>query len=154
MRSPTIAPALDVHGHRWLVQHQQVGVADERDGEARTLGLAAGELLRPALGDRLDSDQLEHLLDRQGVGVQAGHHREQLAHGEIAYELPGLEHRADRAVHDRLGGRPAEERDRAAVRSRQAEQHVDRRRLAGAVRAEQRDRLARCHRDVDAAHGL
>ena len=36
----------------------------------------------------------------------------------------------------------------------QAEQHVDRRRLAGAVRAEQRDRLAGRDRDVDAAHGL
>jgi hypothetical protein len=35
----------------------------------------------------------------------------------------------------------------------QAEQHVDRRRLAGAVRAEQRDGLATRDRQIDAAHG-
>jgi hypothetical protein len=40
----------------------------------------------------------------------------------------------------------------AGIGLEQAEQHVDRRRLAGPVRAEQRHRLSAGNRDVDLAH--
>ena len=39
------------------------GSLTEREREAHALRLAAGQLLRPPLGDRLDADEAEHLLD-------------------------------------------------------------------------------------------
>ena len=50
-RRPERAAALDVHRHRRLVEHEQLGVADQREREAHALGLAAGELLRAPLRD-------------------------------------------------------------------------------------------------------
>ena len=55
---------------------------------------------------------------------------------------------------DRRGGGSAENRHRAAVRLEQAEQDVDRRRLARSVRPEERDGFATPDRDVDSAHRM
>jgi hypothetical protein len=51
-------------------------------------------------------------------------------------------------------GGNSEDLDRAAIRFVQAEHHVDRRRLARAVRAEQCHRLSRLDGDVDTANGF
>ena len=40
-----VRAALDVHADGRLVEHEQVGVADEREGEADPLGLPAGQLV-------------------------------------------------------------------------------------------------------------
>ena len=55
---------LDRHVERRdrLVQHEQLGLEHERPGDADTLALATGELVRVAVGVvRLEPDQLEHL---------------------------------------------------------------------------------------------
>ena len=86
--------------------------------------------------------------------VQRGHHRDELLDGEVLDEPAGLQHGTDRPSRDGALRRPPEEPDRTAVRPGQPEQHVDRRRLAGAVRAEDRHHLARCDLQVDAGDGL
>ena len=154
-RRPEGVAALDVHRRGRLVEHEQRRVADEREREADALRLAAGELLRAPAGDRLDPDQREHLVDVERRRVQRRDHRDQLARGQVLDQHAGLEHRADQCRRsDRVGRRAAEHGHAARVGLGEPEQHVDRRRLAGAVRAEQRDDLAGADRDVDAAHGL
>jgi len=56
---------------------------------------------------------------------------------------------APQPAHRAAGLRPAAYRDRPGVGAGEAEHHVDRRRLARAVRAEQRDRLTGSNRQVD-----
>ncbi len=57
-------------------------------------------------------------------------------------------------IHRQLGDVVAVELDGAAIGLDQAGDHVEHRGLAGAVRAEQADRLAAAHIDADAAHDL
>ena len=87
------------------------------------------------------------------MGVERGHHLDQLAHREVAQEGARLEHRPDGARVDRRPRRRPEDRNGAGVGLEQAEQHVDRRRLACAVRPEQGDGLAAGDLEVDPAHG-
>ena len=64
-RRPERVASLDVHRDRRLVEHEQLGVAHERDREAHALGLSAGQLLRALGGDLAHAGELEHLLDVQ-----------------------------------------------------------------------------------------
>jgi hypothetical protein len=82
--------------------------------------------------------------------VQGGDHADGLADGGVVEQGAALQHRADGAGGDRLVRLRAEHRDGAGVGSGEAEQHVDGGRLAGAVRAEQRDHLARRDHQVEA----
>ena len=50
-RLPELAPALDVDARGRLVEHQQVGVADQRSGEPDPLRLAARQLGGPLVGE-------------------------------------------------------------------------------------------------------
>ena len=146
--------ALDVHRDRRLVEHEQVGVADERDREADALRLAAGELLGAPVGDvadpgaaraprrrRADAGRATAIISTSSRTVTS---RIRAPVWSIAPTAP--------AVDRGLRRRP-EDRDAAGVGLEQPEQHVDRRRLARAVRPEQRDGLARRDGDVDPAHG-
>ena len=141
-RRPERVARLDVERDRRLVEHEQVGVADEREREAHPLRLAARELLRAPLGERLDAGELEHLVDGSGVGVERGHHRARArARRGRGSGRPSAASRRRRPRRPPRG-RAAEQRDAAGVRAEQAEQHVDSGRLARAVRPEQRDGLA------------
>ena len=144
---------LDVHADRGLVEHQQVGVADQRDREPHALGLPTAQPVGSALRQVGNLRDLECLVDRQRRRVERGHHRDELSHREVLQQPTGLQHRADPAVLDGFGRRLAEDRDGPAVGFLQAQQHVDGRRLAGTVRAEQRDRLPGGYLDIDAADG-
>ena len=92
-----------------------------------------------------------------GSRVERGHHRRQLAHRQVADQRRrSAASRRRRPAAIASAGAWPNTRDRAAVGLRQAEQHVDRRRLAGAVRPEQRDGLAGLDDErhvVDGAHG-
>jgi hypothetical protein len=92
---PERATALYIHRHRRLVEDQQLRVAHECDCETHALGLSAREAFGAAVGDLVEPDQVDHVLDRQRVGVERGHHRDQLAHGHVADDCSGLQHRAD-----------------------------------------------------------
>ena len=130
---------------------RQLRVGDERQREADTLRLSAGQLLRGLAGDPGDPGDLEHLVDVQRSREECRHHRHQLPDGEVPEQRARLQHRPDLARPDDGGRLLAEHRDRAGVGLGQSEQHVDRRRLAGTVRPEERDRLPGSDGDVDAA---
>ncbi len=112
------------------------GIADEGDREADALGLAARELLRAALGDRADADELDHVVDVEAAAGRArpSSRAARAPRGRGSATRSGASRRS-RRPGSRRSGAAAEERHRPAVRRRQPEQHVDRRRLAGAVRA-------------------
>ena len=83
----------------------------------------------------------DDLVDIERIGKQRRHQHDQLADGEVADQGAGLEHPSHQSRVDGLARRPAEDADGSAVRLGEAEQHVDRRRLARAVGPEQRHGL-------------
>ena len=152
-RLPETAPGLDVHGRGGLVEDEQPGIADQRHREAESLRLAAGEAVDPAPLDAPELGDLDDLIEREGSGVEAPRHAEQLDHLDAGHHPAVLEHRADQAAS---GGGPrlgAEHADAAGVRRHETEEHRDRRRLAGAVRSEQGERLAALHGEAQAVDG-
>jgi hypothetical protein len=140
--------------HRRLVEHEQLRARDERERKPHALRLAAGQLLRPLRGKMRRARQREHVVDRQRPRVERREHRHELADGEVARQPARLQHRSDRSVRNRLGGRAPEDGDAAAIGRKQPEQHLERRRLAGPVRPEQRHRFAAFDRDLQVAHRL
>ena len=120
--------------------------------EAHALGLAARELLRAPAGDvgryphssSTSSTSSGCAVERRRSSRRA-RGRERSRSSEPVCSIAPTPPVVDRA---RPG--PPEHRDRARVGPGQAEQHLDRGRLARAVRPEQRDRLARRDLEVDA----
>src|SRR5262249_34577547 len=103
-----------------------------------------------------EPDDLDDLPRVARLGVVPAEHLEALADGQIRIERGGLEHDANplaplpRCVR-RI--RP-EHLDLAAVPLAVPLEDLDRRRLAGTVRAEQPEHLAGCDLEVDAAERL
>ena len=54
--------ALGVQAVDRLVEQQDVGVAEQRGGDAEPLAHAEGEAAHPVVGDRLQADQVDHLV--------------------------------------------------------------------------------------------
>ncbi len=152
-RLPEGVPGLHVEGRRRLVQDQQVGAAGQREGEAHPLDLAAGEPVHAPPGQRGDPRQLQGLPDGHRRRVPSGHEGDQLAHGDPGHRPCLLEHGPHPAGAHRGFRRAAEQLHRARVGRAQAEQQGDRRRLAGAVAAEQCDGLPAPDAQVHAVDG-
>ncbi len=72
--------------------------------------------------------------------------------GEVGVEAEALGDVAEPATGSATGRR-AEERDRAAARAEQAEEHADERRLPRAVSPDEADDLTATHREGDAVNG-
>src|SRR5581483_4777836 len=106
----------------------------------------------PPVRELGDACMFERLVDTERVRVQRAHHRHELAHSQVAQEAARLQHRANAPGGDCFVRRQPEDGDVARVRLLQPEQHVDRRRLARAVRPEQRHRFPGRNLHVDAAH--
>src|SRR4051812_11705451 len=81
---------------------------------------------------------------------------QRLARGDVAVDAARLEHDADLAAQRAAApaGVVPEHRDLAAAARAVALEDLDRRRLAGAVRAEQAEHLTAAHGYVDPAHRL
>ena len=152
MALQNVVASLDVERDRGLVEHQQVRVGHDCDGEAHPLGLAARQLLRPLVRNVGEPGEREHVVDGERLGIERRGEGHELADGELPDQRPGLEHGADRAGGDGIGRVHAEQRHRPPIGSQQPEQHVDGRRFPGAVRAEDGNGLAGCNVDVDTAH--
>ena len=149
-RVPERAARLDVHRDRRLVEHEQVGVGDEREREPRALRLAARELLGAPPGEGLEPGELDRLVDvRAAAGRATRTSSRARAPSGRGSASPVCSIAPTCPPSTAAFGCPAEDRDRACVGLDEAEQQVDRRRLAGAVRPEQRDGLAGRDRDVD-----
>ena len=60
------ADALGVQAVDRLVEQQDVGVAEQRGGDAEPLAHAEGEPAHPVVGDGVQADQLDHLVHPRG----------------------------------------------------------------------------------------
>src|ERR687887_250887 len=139
-----------------LVQEDQVGVADDAEGEVQAALLAAGERLYPRPALVAETDQVDHLADVAGAGVVAAEQADGLLDGQLAVEAGRLQHDADALAEVPLAALRvvAEHLDLAAAALAVALQDLDGGRLAGAVRAEEGEALALGDLEVDAAHGF
>ena len=171
-------PVLLVEAVERLVEQQQARLGGERPGQEAALPLAARELAEPALGDRPEADRVERPAHRRAVGaagpaqepeapVAALHHDLLEADREVGIELGGLRQESDHAVasmHARRSTALCVGRRCRGIRRRRAEGHPARRErhepehareqrgLAGAVRADERDRLTGADLEVEPRH--
>ena len=157
---PEIAPALRVDGARRLVEQEEFRFVQGRGAEREPLALPAGERACTLLCDGLEvvvpQPVGDALAARRAVeAVHAAHELEVLEHRQVVPEREALGHVAHLPAHD-LGfarHRMAEHRHRAARRHQEPAEHADRRRLAGAVRAEEAVDLRVRNVEVDAGDG-
>ena len=135
------------------------GPVDDRARERDALPLAARELDRLAVAVAAEAHHVEHLVHLAAARVaRDALHLEAvadvLADRHVREERVVLEDGVDVARVRRLPGDVlAAERDPARVGLLEAGDHAQRRRLAGARRAEQREELARGDCQVDAVDG-
>ena len=139
--------ALRVETRRRLVQDDQLGLVDQRLGQADALAHALGVLLQDALAIVLEADALDQLLG-PALPLRPWHVE------EPAVEIEGLfrvqkpvqvrffRQEADALVLADLGSRLVEHVRFTLGGEEQSEQQLDGGRLAGAVRPEQAENLA------------
>ncbi len=142
-----------------LVEQQRLRAVDERAGERDALLLAAGELAGLALLEAGELRELEHLGDAP-LGLVLGDLRALEAEGDVALDVEvgeervGLEDRVDVALERRhVGDVLAGEVDAALGRVLEPADHPQRRRLAAARRAEQREERALRDLEVERVDG-
>ena len=153
---PGVAARARVEAGGRLVEEDQLGIADQRQGEVEAALLAAGEGLDPRPRLLGEPDEVEHLVDPPGprvvarVEVEQLHHREGGGHGALLEHDPdpGAERPRPRRGVD------AEHRDAAGVTVAVALEDLDDGGLAGAVGAEQPEDLALPHREAQTADRL
>ena len=144
-----LAPELEVECAQRLVEQQHVGPVHERSRERHALLLTAGQLVRPAVLVPGQFHELERLAD-PGPGLGLGNalaaqpEPDVVADVEMGEQRVVLEDHVDRAL---VGGVarhvPAAKLDAAPGRRLEPADHPQRRGLAAAARAEQREELAR-----------
>ena len=134
----------------------QLGIADERQRDVEAATLSSRQLLGECICLPLEPDQADRLRDVPRGAVVAGVELEALAHGQAGLGLRLLQDDADPVPpsRGRAGGVDAEHADLAAAPLPKPLQDLDRGRLPGAVRAEEREDLATRHLQVDSRHGL
>ena len=152
-RGPEVATSLHVHPGGGLVEGHQCWVRQQRQREAETLLFAAGALPDQPIGDRFDAGSFQDLIDRARIGIQRCRQSDRLAHRDVLEQAARLHDRAHEAARDGRGGGHAEHADGPVVRLSEAQDHVDGRRLAGAVGTQQRGDLTELELQVDAVDG-
>ena len=146
-----------------LVQQQHLRLDRQRAGQRDALALAAGELVRIAVGEPVELhqlQQLEHLAPDLlgGRPLRAPLHPQAegdvLEHRHVPEQRVVLEHEADLALaHVAVGRVLAVEQHAAAVGRLQAGDDAQQRGLAAARRPQQRHQLARGERQADIVQG-
>ena len=153
-----LAQLLVERGER-LVEQQELGALDQRARERDALALAAGELVRHALDERLHAHELQDvrhpvvdLALRDPVLPQT--EGDVLLHVHVREERIGLEHHVDGPlVGRRRGDVHAVDPDAALGRALESGHHAQQRRLAGARAAEQAEDLAAVDVERDVVDG-
>ena len=138
---PHLTPALGVQAGRRLVEDHELRVAHQGGRQVDAAGLAAGQRGHAHVGLVLERQRREHLVDRARLRERPAPLAQRLADGQVAGEAAALEQHAGAApdlgaVGDRV---QPEHADLTGRRGRQPFDHLERRGLAGAVGAEQRD---------------
>src|SRR5919197_294575 len=152
--------------HRRLIEQQQLRARHQRPADRHHLLLAARErsgLLCLALGEAREQlvNAVEILVDRlavAAVGALEGANLEVLEHAQAREQPPAFRRLGDAPLDDVVGGGmrdvAALEANPSAPRAVEPVDRAERRRLAGAVRADQRHDLARLDLDRDALQRL
>ncbi len=156
LEAQAVAQARVERRERLVEQDQaRLGRQGPRDGHA--LLLPAGELVRPAMAEPAQADQLEQLA-HAAAGAAAARQPEAdvLGNAEMREEQPLLRHVADLPAIGRKVLRPvverlAVDRDDPGVGVVEARDQAEQRRLAGARRPEHRGEAARGHAQRDVA---
>ena len=167
-RRASVAPALEqeilhepdvdrIEPGRRLVEHAQLGVAQQHGGDLHLLGHALAQAIDLPAGDMRQLDALEPFARapaRLGAAealerAEVGHH---VGDGQLRVE-PALLRQVAEAVEVLAPPRLAEHAHLARVRPDDVHQDPDERALAGAVRTEQAEDLAGVHFKGDAAKG-
>ena len=163
--SPTTMRSDSIHrldgdrreAERHLVQEQHHRVAHERPADRGRLLLAAGEAAGPPSPQRHEQrERLEHGVDVPAAGPARGGAHPQVLLDRQAGEQPApLRNERDAHPHAPVGGHAGDVAGRRArpCRRRRLVRAGDRAqqgRLAGTVRAHERERLARIERERDA----
>jgi hypothetical protein len=153
---PRLAPGGRVKARRRLVEEQQVGIADQGDRHLQPPLLTAGKTHDPLVPLLAEADDLDHLVDGPATRVKARVHRHRLANGQIRLDAGRLEDNPDPRPQARAlrCGIAAEDLHLARVTRAVALEDLDRRRLPGTVRTQQREDLADRDLEIDAAHRL
>src|SRR5882762_10385189 len=151
---PQLPARLRVEPRRGLVEKEQLGLADERTGDREPLLLPAGQRDHAGAAFLFELDEREHFVDGVRLAVERSKQREDFADGELVGELCFLQLNAEPFAQgaSRRSVLPphAEDFDVARVGRRQPFEDLDRRRLAGAVRAEQPKTFAGADAEIEA----
>ena len=142
---PQLPPRLRVEPGGRLVEEQQIGIADERARERQALFLSARQRDDARVALLLELHQRDDLVRRRAPLEEAAEQAQRLADRQLVGELRLLQLDAQPLAQRLRIGRPAEPEhlDVARVGLRQPFADLDRRGLAGAVRTEQAEALAR-----------
>ncbi len=144
---PELAPRDGVDARRRLVEEEERGARQERGDERELLLHAARERAREPRAEPVEADAGEKVpRARRGLGgrhgVEAGAQRQVLVDREVLVEREALRDEAERhVVPDEAAGRRLEE----------ARDDPEERRLAGAVRPDEREQLAARDLEIEAA---
>jgi hypothetical protein len=153
---PGLAARGRVEAGRRLVEEDELRIADERERKVEASQLSARERAHARFALLAETDELDHLAHVSCPLVIAGEELEDLPDGEEGVHGRGLEDDADArpkvaAGAGRIG---AENLHRAFVPAPVALEDLDGRRLAGAVRPEEGEHLARLDAEADPVEDL
>ena len=152
---PELAACLRIEAGRRLVEKQQLRIADERAREREPLLLAARQRADARAPLLLELHEPDDVLGRRSFVKEAAEQADGFFDRELFRELRLLKLNAEPLLQRFGVGLPveAEHLHFAGVALREALADLDRRRLAGAVRAQQPEAFAGLHLEVEAAHG-
>src|SRR3954452_16262528 len=155
-RLPGVAPRARVEAGRGLVEEDQLGVADQGEGEVQAAQLPAREPPRRLVGLLLQAGQGQDLVDVAGRGVERGEVLQGLAHADVAVDPRALQDDPHPPAQlGRLSGRvDAEHAHLARGPVAIALEDLHRGGLAGAVGTEEPEDLPPGHGEVDRPDGL
>ena len=154
-----LPPSDRIDAVRRLVEQEDVGLVHQRGGQAEPLRHPFGELLDPHVGPVGEAHALEEPRDpgTEVRSIDARHppeDRQRLARRQVPGETVPLREIADPAPALRVADANPEERCLVGRGMRQAQEDLDRGRLAGAVWAQKPEDLTRLDPQVDAGQGF
>ena len=154
---PQFPPREHVQSERGLVEDKHLRPPDQRHRDAQPPLKPAGQLARPPVFDFLERQRFD-LCTRRATGPGGAHAAETAHQFEVFPNRQVLRNRRllRRKPHARAGGlasrRMSHHPDLARIGRDQPAQRANRRRLARAVHAQQRERLAFGDRQRQAIH--
>jgi hypothetical protein len=140
-----------IHAGRWLVEEDQLGPADEGQGEGKALAFAARQDPIADTGHPSKTDPLEQVVGVERVAIEPGVQPDELGRASLRVDPAVLEHQADPSAQRRAlsGGIEPEHSHLPAIGGPVPLEDLDRRRLARAIGTDQRRDRARCDLEVE-----